>query len=224
MYPPHQTYTVVEVGSAGCVTLRAFRDIVAEARGPEGYWKVIGIDLLPGQAWSLDMDEVKRSMEGVPFSVVYPETNADEAASVVATVNKVFLGLFDKPRMWLSGTSSPPRFDFVFIDGSHGRSCASDFLAIERKVPAGGVVVFHDYGQIEQGEDWQEADREFISVRSYVHRLGLASPSPKGVLRKGWRFVGEIPGSRRFGGDGNSAAVIQRTADPLEAQPQLSID
>ena len=51
-----QVYTVIEIGSAGCVTLRAFKDIVSENR--LGHWRVIGFDLPDG--WSLDMNEINQ--------------------------------------------------------------------------------------------------------------------------------------------------------------------
>jgi hypothetical protein len=217
--PPERAYTLLEVGSAGCVSLRSFRDIVAEACGPNR-WSVIGTDLPPGRAWSLDMVEVQRSIGDVPHMIL--RLDQQPVAPDLDWADKITLCLHDDPRAWLHQHLLDGHVDFVFIDGSHGRSCGLDFLAIEAKVAPGGVVVFHDYGEAEQGTDWQAYDREFISVRNYVHRLGLAQPS--NAIRKGWRFVGEIPGSRRFGGDGNSCAVVQRTTEALESQPELSLD
>jgi hypothetical protein len=214
-------YTLVEIGSAGCVTLRAFRDIVAEM--PNGCRRaVIGVDLIPEKAWSLDMAEVNRSFYEVPHQIVYPEKGQSWREPHTAFQPWMTLCLLSEPRVWLAGPDSPQRMDFVFIDGCHGKCSGLDFLAIERKIVPGGVVVFHDYGEIEQGTDWQHHCREFINVRTYVHRLGLAQPCNE--PRKGWRFLGEIPGSRRWGGDGNSAAVVQRTNEALEDQPALSLD
>lgn len=210
-------YTLIEIGSAGCVTLRAFKDIVSQARG-EAPWRVFGFDLPEGKAWSLDWDEIRKAFDGVPHLL----TEADKGQEERYSFNQMYLWLLDDPRAFLKEQFSLP-IDFCFIDGSHGISAGYDFLAIEHKVAPGGVVVFHDYGELEQGTDWQDHDKEFISVRSYVHRLGLATPSPQGVLRKGWRFVGEIKGSRHWGGDGNSCAVVQRTEEKLEDQPELSL-
>ena len=212
MCPADQCYTLVEVGSAGCTTLRAFKDIISETRG-QAPWRVIGFDLPPDKAWSLDMEEVRRN--GVEHIITEPEIQAPYE-------NVLSLILIDDPRQYIRDTF-PFSIQFAFIDGSHGKSCGLDFLALEQKISPGGLVVFHDYGEIEQGTDWQTVDREFINVRTYVHRLGLAKPCNE--ERKGWRFVGEIQGSRVTGrGDGNSAAVVQRTWEPLGSQPKLSLD
>ncbi len=219
--PKEQPYTLVEIGSAGCVTLRAFRDIVAE-NGLGREVTVLGIDLTPDKAWSLNMAEVNQSFDGVPHQIVYPEKGQSWHMPYHTFTPGMTLCLLSEPREWLHGPSSPERFDFVFIDGCHGKCAARDFEAIETKVPPGGVVVFHDYGELETGSDWQHHCREFINVRSYVHRLGLAAPC--NVPRKGWRWVGEIKGSRHVGKDGNSCAVVQRTEEPLQLQPELSVD
>lgn len=208
--PEDRAYTLVEIGSAGCVSLRAFADILSETLGVQAYrWRAIGFDLTPGKAWSLDMVEVERSFVGLPRAIV--QLSGDQG---VANYDGMSLYLADDPRAYLRDHFSPP-IDFAFIDGCHGKCAGNDFLAIESKVAPGGIVAFHDYGQLEQGEDWQPHCNEFINVRTYVHRLGLTQPTNR--LRKGWRWVGEIPGSRRFGGDGNSVAVVQRTEEALEA-------
>ncbi len=211
---PTYPYTLIEIGSAGCVTLRAFRDILHESGITN--WRAVGFDLTLDKAWSVNMDEVRQSFAGVMGSIV-PEPDSIS----LSHTEHMYLTLLDDPRTYLRDSFHLP-IDFAFIDASHGKSAGYDFLAIESKVTHGGLVVFHDYGEPEQGTDWQTHDREFISVRSYVHRLGLASPC--NTPRKGWRFVGEIKGSRHWGGDGNSAAVVQRTSEPLVEQPELSLD
>lgn len=211
MYPDAD-YTLVEVGSANCVTLKAFSEIISEARD-RAPWRAVGFDLPVGKAWSMDIEEVRRN--GVKDIVDNP---SDETRLPLYQMSLI---LADSPREYIS-RAFPYPIHFAFIDGCHGKCSGRDFLAVEQKIAPGGVVVFHDYGEIEQGTDWQCHCREFISVRSYVHRLGLASPCNE--PRKGWRFVGEIPGSRRNGGDGNSCAVVQRTGEALEVQPALSLD
>lgn len=219
--PATRAYTLLEIGSANCVSLRSFRDIVADVRGLAP-WSVIGTDLPPGQAWSCDPAEAQRSISDVPHRILRLDEQPD--VSGLDWHNRITLCLHPSPRDWLADSLHDASVDFVFIDGCHGKCAGRDFCSLETKVAPGGVVVFHDYGEPEQGTDFQEHCREFISVRSYVHRLGLASPSPKGVLRKGWRFVGEIKGSRYYGGDGNSCAVVQRMSNPLEHQPELSVN
>ncbi len=213
-----ETYTLIEIGSAGCVTLRAFADILASRADK---WRAVGFDLTLDKAWSVNMDEVKQSFVGLPWQVYDNAHYNPQALAPFREQMGMSLNLLSDPRGYLSAMTAE-RYDFAFIDASHGISCARDFVAIEAKVAPGGLVVFHDYGEPEQGTDWQSFDREFISVRSYVHRLGLASPCV--TPRVGWRFVGEIKGSRHWGGDGNSCAVVQRTTEPLEEQPELRID
>lgn len=209
-------YTLIEIGSAGCVTLRAFADILRECGKPQ--WRAVGFDLTLDKAWSVNMDEVRSSFAGLPEQIITTSWDC------LTTLGKgMSLYLMDDPRRFWSNRLFQT-VDFAFIDASHGISCARDFEAIESKIAPGGLVVFHDYGEPEQGSDFQNEDREFISVRSYVHRLGLNAPSPNGVLRKGWRWVGEIKGSRHWGQDGNSCAVVQRTNEPLQRQPELSVD
>lgn len=211
---PVEDYTLIEVGSAGCTTLRAFREIMIESR-PRKPWHVIGFDLTPDKAWSLNMQEVAAAFGGSPHILFKDDVDK------ISTARDMILVLLDDPRSYLRETFALP-IDFAFIDGCHGKCAGLDFLAIENKVRPGGLVAFHDYGEFEQGSDYQEHCREFISVRSYVHRLGLAAPHPE--PRKGWRFIAEIKGSRHWGADGNSIAVVQRTNEPLEVQPRLSID
>ncbi len=212
--PPDHVYTLIEIGSAGCVTLRAFSDILRELRGDR--YRAVGFDLTLDKAWSVNMDEVRSS-----FAPQEPFIMDRVGLGFVEGVTGMSLALLPDPRTYLRD-SLPFAPDFTFIDASHGKSCALDFEAVERKVAPGGLVAFHDYGEPEQGTDWQHADREFISVRSYVHRLGLNQPS--NGTRKGWRWVGEIKGSRHWQGDGNSCAVVQRTNEPLEHQPELSVE
>jgi hypothetical protein len=217
--PKDHAYTLVEVGSADCVSLRSFADIIKEeCSATQRPWSVIGTDLPPGKAWSMDPAKVAESLSGIDHEVL--RLDVTPATPGATWHNKVTLCLDHDPRVWLNENLADKSVHFAFIDGSHGRSCAIDFVALQNKIAPGGLVVFHDYGEAEQGTDWQPVDREFISVRNYVHRLGLAAPCVE--ARKGWRFVGEIQGSRHWGGDGNSAAVVQRTTEPLEWQPKLS--
>jgi hypothetical protein len=212
-------YTLVEIGSANCVSLRAFRDILAEnAKTP---WRVVGFDLPPGKAWSLDLDEARKAFDGLPYQVFTDESTFSRDILRDAPLG-MSLYLASNPRARFEEGWQLPTLSFVFVDGCHGKCAGRDFLAVEKLVMPGGLVAFHDYGEQETGTDYQSHCREFISVRSYVHRLGLNQPGPG--VRKGWRWVGEIKGSRHWGGDGNSVAVVQRTEEPLQHQPELSLD
>ena len=65
-----------------------------------------------------------------------------------------------------------------------------------------GLVFFHDIGTEETGTDPQ-AGGGFIEVRPAVEKLGLFNGS-----RKGWKFLKELSGSRKWGGDGNSLGIF----------------
>lgn len=215
-FPPQEPYNLIEIGSAGCVTLRALKDIVSEVRG-DAPWRVYGFDLPEGKGWSLDWEEIRKAFDGTPHLMGASQIGKEALYSL----NQMYLWLLDDPRSYLQD-SYPFQFDCVLIDGCHGICSGRDFLAVEKKVRQGGIVIFHDYGEIEQGTDFQAHCREFISVRSYVHRLGLAEP--RIAPRQGWRWIGEIKGSRHWNGEGNSCAVVQRTEEPLAIQPELSLD
>lgn len=202
-------YTVVEVGSAGCVTLRAFKDIVSENR--LGHWRVIGFDLPDG--WSLDFAEINAVFNGKPNIYKIDDVDKD------TPTNQMELWLLEDPRNHLK-YKLPYKLDFVFIDGCHGKCAADDFLAIEPKVNVGGIVMFHDFGFLDQGRDFQPHCQEFINVRKHIDDIGLfdtrAGVNQNREFRKGWRFIGEIQGSRYWKPaestetKGNSCGLFQK--------------
>lgn len=195
-YKPEDVYTLIEVGSAGCVTLRAFKDIITDVRSTN--WSVVGFDLTETKAWSLDWNEINAAFDGSP------KIFRDPKSGFHAVLDDMALWLLDDPRSFLKDEFKPI-IDFAFIDGCHGKCAAHDFEAIESKVRSGGLVMFHDVGVLEQGRDWQPHCQEYINVRKHIADLGLLDGT-----RPGWKVVGEIPGSRVWGGDGNSCAVFQK--------------
>lgn len=195
-------YTVIEIGSAGCVTLRAFKDIISENR--KGDWRVIGFDLPDG--WSLDWPEINRVFDGKPN--IYKDENVGN----VTPVNEMELWLLKDPRTYLA-EKFPMMIDFAFVDGCHGKCAANDFLAIEQKVNVGGIVMFHDFGYFDQGRDFQPHCGENINVRKHLKDIGLfdAREASEIPARNNWRFITEIPGSRHWGCGGNSCGLFQKT-------------
>ena len=197
------TYTVVEIGSAGCVTLRAMKDIVVENRKTP--WRIMGFDLPDG--WSLDWAEINRVFDGKPNILRDSDIGAETPE------NQMTLWLLKDPREFIKNKLAYP-LDFVFIDGCHGKCAADDFLAIENKVVVGGIVMFHDFAHIDQGRDWQPHCGEFINVKKHLADIGLYDTRyaeyEKKEFRKGWRFLGEIQGSRYHGAGGNSCGIFQK--------------
>lgn len=202
-------YTVVEIGSAGCITLRAFKDIVSKNR--LGHWRVIGFDLPDG--WSLDMNEINQVFDGKPN--IYKK----EDVGKITPINFMELWLLKDPRSYLK-EGLKHKIDFAFIDGCHGKCAADDFLAIEDKVNVGGIVMFHDFGFLDQGRDFQPHCQEFINVRKHIADIGLidtrAGENKDKTVRNGWRFIGEIQGSRYWKDaaspetKGNSCGLFQK--------------
>lgn len=210
-YSQSPVYTVVEIGSAGCITLRAFKDVVAENRIAP--WRVVGFDLPDG--WSLDMNEINQVFDGKPNIL------KEEDIGKATPTNRMELWLLKDPRKYLKDNLPYP-IDFAFIDGCHGKCAANDFLAIEPKVNVGGIVMFHDFGFLDQGRDFQPHCQEFINVRKHLADIGLidtrAGENKDKTVRSGWRFLGEIQGSRYWKDaaspetKGNSCGIFQKTA------------
>lgn len=77
----------------------------------------------------------------------------------------------------------------AFIDACHGKPCVmADFEAVEKHITKGGLVIFHDAGENEQGSSMQPHCGEPINVRAALDALGLLNGS-----REGWAFEGMIP-------------------------------
>lgn len=196
-------YNLIEIGSAGCVTLRAMKDIVSEKQEK---WKIAGFDLPNG--WSLDWVEINKVFDNKPK--ILKQDDLDNGKTL--NENEMTLFLLEDPRKFLK-EEWKTQLDFVFIDGCHGKCAADDFLAIEDKVKVGGIVMFHDFAFIDQGRDFQPHCQEMINVRKHLKDIGLYDTREvnKTPFRDGWRFIAEIQGSRYWGGGGNSCGVFQKT-------------
>src|SRR5260221_43927 len=118
MLPSDHVYTLLEIGSAGCVTLRAFSDILSEVRG-EDHWRTIGFDLTSGKAWSLDMEDVKRSFAGLPLKVLtVPIPRSDPSDTRLwAPSDGMTLLLSDDPRAYIRDQLPVSSHQKVPIDG-----------------------------------------------------------------------------------------------------------
>jgi len=187
-----------ECGFAEGFTFKAVSDIIRKNIKHDN-WKAIGLDLVNG--YSLNFVETakifnKKTLqiftEGLSDTVYLKEPNCQ-------------LLLWENPREY---TRSLPNnsIDIALVDGNHNLyNVTEDFLSLEDKVKIGGLVMFHDFGEIEQNTDLQ-AGGGYIEVRQACKELGLLDNS-----RKNWKFIKEIPGSRVNGtGDGNSMGVFQK--------------
>jgi hypothetical protein len=188
---------VLEIGTAGGTTLRAMWGILEECKPQQ--FRLIGSDLPNG--WSLDKPSLDRL-----FGDELVLTGENFTSALAYKLGSVTLTLQDAKKFLATFESEKLPIHFCFIDGCHGAPCVkADFLAVEPHVPSGGVVVFHDIGEIEQGTDWQGHCGQYINVRQGVKELGLLDGS-----RPGWKVVKEIQGDRLRGGEGNNCFVVER--------------
>lgn len=193
----NDNFKYYEIGCAGCITLRAITDIVQE-NIKHNNWLIEGIDL--SKESSLNWPEIN--------SVFSPETLEvfNNGLSNIHYLNspKTRLLLWNDPREYTRSLADES-LDIVFIDGNHNEiNVTEDFLSVEAKIKKNGLVLFHDFSELEQGTDPQ-AGGGFIEVRKACENLNLINNK-----RDGWVFVKEIKGSRSWGGDGNGLGIFQR--------------
>jgi len=163
----------VEIGLAEAATFsamsRSLRSL-AESRGK--IWRSIGLDLPDG--WSLNLENAKRNL-GDLLCPQDLELGLNHA-NILLMPSQRYLTLF------------PSLIDYLFIDGCHGRKCAhADFIAAEQRIPVGGIVVFHDAAEQDQGLDMQPHCNETIGVRAAIHDLGLFHG-----LRPNWKLLADV--------------------------------
>jgi hypothetical protein len=186
-----------EIGAAGCITLKAITDIVAENIQHDN-WLVDGLDLING--YSLNWDEINSVFNNKTLQVFIDGINNLNYLKPP----KTRLLLWENPRSYTE-TLKDDSLDIVFIDGNHNKqNVTEDFLSIDSKVKKNGLVLFHDFSKYEQNTDPQVGGG-FIEVRSACENLGLLSNS-----RNNWVFIEEISGSRAWGGDGNGVGVFKK--------------
>jgi hypothetical protein len=186
-----------EIGAAGCITLRAITDIVVENIKHQN-WLVDGIDLVNG--YSLNWSEIN-SVFNQKTLQVYTEgmSNLNYLKNP-----KTRLLLWEDPRKY-SQSLDDKSLDIVLIDGNHNETnVTEDFLSIESKVKINGLVLFHDFCQLEQGTDPQVGGG-FIEVQKACENLNLLNNK-----RDGWIFIKEVKGSRYWGGDGNGLGIFKK--------------
>lgn len=188
-------FQYLEIGAAGCITLRAVYDIVKE-NILHSNWKTIGVDIDGG--WSLDWESIKKL-----FNSDELEVWTNRLSGSTSGLLKAQLWIDRNPRELISSYFN--NIDICLIDGCHGICCIQDFQTVESKIVSNGLVLFHDAGILEQGTDWQEHCSEFINVRKHLSELGLFDNK-----YPNWKFEKEILGSRFVGGDGNNIAVFRK--------------
>ena len=171
-----QTFNYLEIGAAAGGTLRMAVNLLLNSEQP---WKVVGVDVPNG--WCLDIPMINQRFADAktdsqrPLFFEYPHGTV-EVMICDGGVQKDF-----PIDMCL--------WDFVFVDGCHGKACAiADFIKVESQVRPGGRVCFHDASANCQGRDRKQhcGGRQGIRVRPALQELGLLDDR-----RPGWKRVGE---------------------------------
>ena len=190
-----QEFTFLEIGSAGCVSMKSFYEIIKENINHDN-WSVRGLDLCEG--WRLDWNQIN-SFEGLK---IFKEEECSKDGD-----NHSILNLTDKPREWIDETFEEKSIDICFIDGCHGSKCVyKDFKVVESKIKNNGIVMFHDSGMEEMGTDWQDCCKEYINVRKGIYDAGLLNPNEN----KNWEPLADVVGSRVHGLDGNGLFITRK--------------
>lgn len=197
-----KSFKYLEIGAAGCVSLRAFYDIVKE-NIKHNDWKVTGVDIDGG--WSIDWSQIK-SKFNIDEEIEIYINRLSGLPLTVKSIPKASLWIDKNPRELIN--SGFKNIDICFIDACHCSTCPSeDFLCVENNIKNGGIVIFHDTGILEQGTDWQPHGNTFIDVRNSLSNIGLFDNK-----FKNWKFIKETIGSRYHGGDGNSCSIFRKNA------------
>lgn len=191
-YKKFTSPTFFEIGTAGGATLAPLTQIIVENdKGDD--WLVVGTDLPNG--YTLSMQEVFKNFNGLPF-----QTRQSFAPLTRRNAHLILMDARELLNKYWEG-----EIHFGLIDGAHCKCCSTqDFLKLEPHIAKGGLVLFHDAGKLEYGTDHQH-DGHYIEVRDTVTDLGLFNNT-----RPGWKFIKEIHGSRHWGGEGNSFAVVEK--------------
>lgn len=191
-----EEFTLIEVGFAGGATAKAIKEVLSD--NYKKPWYIVSVDLK--EAYIREQPTIFRNFKEEDLNVIF----SVNAKSLYKNQSKNVLYLKDSAK-FLSENLYQGSVNFCFIDACHCVDHAkNDFLAVEDKICKGGLVAFHDVGEIEQGTDHQH-DGKYIGVRQAIQELGLWDNS-----REGWELVEEIVGDRVNGGEGNNIGVFRK--------------
>jgi hypothetical protein len=177
--------TYVEIGVYDGITLAEVAIRIACDRGVS--WRAIGIDLPDCRHETTRRHSQEK---GLIFDLVRPPLRKAPKWGAVTFVLKdshSFLGEY--------GTSIG-QIHLALIDGCHGKPCVSlDFLLLEPLIVPGGIVMFHDFGADQIGQEQSPPDHcAIVGVHDACASLGLLDNT-----RDGWRFVQTIIGDKQAG-------------------------
>lgn len=158
----------LEIGVAAGRTLGAVCRIV---RGSGRSWSAIGVDIEHG--WSLSLPDVERSLEGIQWS---------QGGDGVPGPSSCLISL-EGSQVAVPKLAGRHRIHLALIDGCHEFDCVgADFEAVSRVMEPGGMVLFHDAGEDQNGGCVQPHRGEPIRVWDWLKASGLLD---RGVMLRG---------------------------------------
>jgi Methyltransferase domain len=178
--------TYLEIGVGFGQTLTAIAAVMREIH-PIG-WRAIGVELPNG--YSFDRFEVMKNAGDRGVQVNFQQIYSGKAQP---ESERVTVYLEDSHEFMAARWGEP--IHLALIDGCHGKPCATqDFLNVEKFIPPGGIVLFHDFTQEQTGQ-LQPHCPTGCDVIGACRDLGLLDDK-----RAGWQFVETITADRAAGG------------------------
>jgi hypothetical protein len=175
-----QNPTYLEIGVAQGTTLTAMAFILRECSSD---WTAVGIDLPNG--YSLVQNDILSNAAKRKLSLDIQEKIY---GFVLPAKNQVTVYLKNSQAFLRENWDHP--IHFAFIDGCHGKPCVtSDFELVEKFVPAGGIVVFHDFGPDSVGEPQPHCG--LGNTFGACQELGLMDGA-----RSGWKYIETVVGDK----------------------------
>ncbi len=178
--------TYVEIGVSDGITLS---EIAYRLSSITENWRAIGIDLPECRHETTRRNSTEK---GLKFKLI---TEGREFIKIPPSGQVTFI-LKDSHAFLGEHSATLGDVHMALIDGCHGKQCASlDFLLIEPLIVPGGIVMFHDFGEDQIGQDQAPPDHcATVGVREACRDLGLLDNS-----RHGWHFLDTIIGDKDDG-------------------------
>jgi hypothetical protein len=176
------TINFFEVGTAFGHNLMACAKILSENSKD---WIAIGLDI-PDWAFGgqYDKQTIQKIAKGLDSSIEI----FDSPVGMTPKRNMISLFLVSSSDFFTSNLIGP--IHFAFIDGCHCKTCAMlDFTLVEKFVPVGGLVAFHDFGENSVGQLQSYLSHGPANVIGACKELGLVDGG-----RKGWKFLDHVKG------------------------------
>jgi len=176
--------TYLEIGIGHGETLVGLSTVF---RDSSEHWRCVGIDLPNG--YSLNKNACR---DNAYRAGIRSELQEGVTGKLMPKWNQITIVLQDAQQVLAEHWQE--EISLALIDGCHGKKCATlEFLLLEPFVPKGGIVMFHDFGHDQIGQE-QPHCKEGIDVRGACEDLGLLDNK-----RPGWKYQMEIIGNKQQG-------------------------